>query len=186
MMQPDEPRPDRDPRYSMAPKNAIEDLWKALLVPLFEATGTDLRTGDRITIPLGQWWEWFDECGRDAIRASDTHLNGGTQYQDVTVPRCIIVGLWLSGPPPKPKLPDLMRPEGGGYMPLYCAAQWIATEGGAIAIDPEDRAVWKRAFDDLLGRIASGEVRVVGVRDGEREPVPPPFRGPSGLLPLLR
>jgi hypothetical protein len=144
-------------------------------VPCFEANGTDLRTGDRVTIPPEQWWdlEWFEECCRDAIRANDTHLNGGAQYQDVTVPMRDIVGLWLSGPLPKPQLPDLIRPEGPGYMPLSCAAYWIATEGGAISFDPEDRAVWKRAFDDLLGRIAFEEVQVLGVHHRERKPEPP-------------
>ena len=30
------------------------------------------------------------------------------------------------------ELPALVEPEGPGYMPLYFAAQWIATRGGAV------------------------------------------------------
>ena len=35
------------------------------------------------------------------------------------------------------KLPPLVPPEGPGYMPLYCAAQYIATRDGTVEIDPE-------------------------------------------------
>jgi hypothetical protein len=62
------------------------------------------------------------------------------------------------------QLPELMKPDGGGYMPLYCAAQWIATRGGTLEINPLDEGLWREAFKDLLGRIASEDVKVVGVR----------------------
>jgi hypothetical protein len=35
-------------------------------------------------------------------------------------------------------LPSLVKPEGSGYMPLYFAAQWIATRGGTLEIDPRE------------------------------------------------
>jgi hypothetical protein len=69
-------------------------------------------------------------------------------------------------------LAELMKPEGPGYMPLYCAAQWIATHGGAISFDPADESVWKPAYEQLLARIASEEIKVVGIRNAERQPVP--------------
>jgi hypothetical protein len=56
------------------------------------------------------------------------------------------------------RLPELVRPDGAGYMALYCAAQWIATRGGTLEINP-------------LDRIASEDVKVVGVRDGATETV---------------
>jgi len=68
-------------------------------------------------------------------------------------------------------LPPLVKPEGPGYMPLVCAAQWIATQGGAIEINPHDVAIWKDAYSALLARIASDEVAVIGMRDGENEEV---------------
>jgi len=69
------------------------------------------------------------------------------------------------------QLPPLIKPEGPGYMPLYCAAQWIATEGGSIEIEPRDVAVWKDAFSALLARMASEEATVTGMRDGVREKI---------------
>src|SRR6185437_2756601 len=73
---------------------------------------------------------------------------------------------------PRPPLPELMKPENGVYMPLYCAERWVATEGGSISFDPCDESVWKPAYEQLLARIASEEVRVIGMRNGERQPVP--------------
>ena len=72
----------------------------------------------------------------------------------------------------RPDTAGVMKPEGGGYMPLYCAAQWVATERGAISFDPCDESVWKPVYEQLLARIASEEIKVVGLRDGERQPVP--------------
>jgi len=62
------------------------------------------------------------------------------------------------------RLPELVRPDGAGYMALYCAAQWIATRGGILEINPLDEELWREAFKDLLDRIASGDVKVVGER----------------------
>jgi hypothetical protein len=70
-------------------------------------------------------------------------------------------------PAKPPKLPELMKPDGAGHMPLYCVAQWIATRGGTLEIKPLDEAIWREAFKDLLNRIASRDVKVVGeYRDG--------------------
>ena len=57
-------------------------------------------------------------------------------------------------------------------MPLYCAAQWIATRGGSINFDPCDESVWAEAYAELLARIASEQVTVIGTKDGTRQPVP--------------
>ena len=67
------------------------------------------------------------------------------------------------------KLPETTKPEGPGYMPLYCAAQWIATQGGRIEFNPRDVRVWKSAYAELLPRIASEEVMTTGIRKHERE-----------------
>jgi hypothetical protein len=57
-------------------------------------------------------------------------------------------------------------------MPLYFAAQWIATRGGAVEFEPTDLSVWQEAFAQLLARIASDEVAVTGMCGGERERLP--------------
>ena len=64
-----------------------------------------------------------------------------------------------------------ITPEGTGYMPLYCAAHWIATKGSTLQIDPLDLEVWKSPFSQLLSRISSDEVAVTGLREGQREKI---------------
>jgi len=56
------------------------------------------------------------------------------------------------------------------YAPIFWAALWIATRGGAAEIDPTDTAVWRKAYDgELLPRLAAEEVRVIGEdRGGKR------------------
>jgi hypothetical protein len=71
-----------------------------------------------------------------------------------------------------PKLPELMKPDGLGCMPLSCALRWIATHGGTLEINLLDEAIWREAFKDLRDHIVSGNVNVVGERaDGVSEDV---------------
>jgi hypothetical protein len=85
-------------------------------------------------------------------------------------------------------LPLSMSPTGDGYMPLYCAAEWIATSGGRVDFDVSDETHWPPAFDALLSAIASEKVRVTGVHGHLREAVPAvvfsdlPVFYPSGNL----
>jgi hypothetical protein len=77
---------------------------------------------------------------------------------------------WAPAEPPE--LPELMKPDGAGYMPLYCVAQWIAQRGGTRKINPLDEAIWREAYKDLLDHIVSGDVKVVGERpDGISEEI---------------
>jgi hypothetical protein len=64
-----------------------------------------------------------------------------------------------------------MLPDGPGYMPLTSAAHWIASKGGTTLIGTDEQ-FWRAAFDDLLARIASGDVEVIGRRDSLNEFVP--------------
>jgi hypothetical protein len=68
--------------------------------------------------------------------------------------------------------PARIAPTGDGYMPLYCAAQWIATGGHAVAWDVVADAVWHQSYQALCDAIASEEVNVIGEREGEKKPVP--------------
>jgi hypothetical protein len=95
-------------------------------------------------------------------------------YGDVWIPSGSIMRLWSVPVAPAPiTLPPLVPPVGDGYMPLSCAAQWIATSGGAIEFEPSDQDVWRRAYGLLLDAIASEKVRVTGINAGRRDPVPP-------------
>lgn len=75
-------------------------------------------------------------------------------------------------PPEEWPFPETMKPDGLGYMPLYCAAQWIVSCGGSFSFDPKDETYWKPACDALLARLATEEIRVIGFEHGEPQPVP--------------
>jgi hypothetical protein len=64
------------------------------------------------------------------------------------------------------------RPDGDGVMPLFCAAHWIATEGGRRTFDPADTEIWRPAFRDLLDAIVSGRIPVLGMVEGQSEFIP--------------
>lgn len=167
-----EDRTDRDSEYSASVDRALESLIIGLRSSCLEATGIASDTGVRETIPDLAWHELaIIETDGDVTRPRS---GAGKSYRDILVEMRAVRGLW-SVRPPEPErmtLPPLMRPEGGGYMPLYCAAQWIATEGGAIEFDPEETDRWRSAYADLTARIASDEVKVVGMSNGMREMVP--------------
>lgn len=97
---------------------------------------------------------------------------GRAGYRDLLFPASALRRLWWPVSEQRLNLPQTMPPTGDGYMPLYCAAQWIATEGGVVQFDPEDEAVWRAAYDQLLAAIASEKARVVGTRKGQREVIP--------------
>jgi hypothetical protein len=161
----------QDADDSMSAEQAIQELWQALQLKDFEATGVEEETGKRVSIPAEHWHglTWFEESGKDVIRPQRGHAEGC--YREVIVPAEAVRARWPAGSKPQLALPELMKPEGAGYMPLYCAAQWIATHGGSVSFDPSDESVWKPAYEQLLARIASEEIKVVGSRNGERQPV---------------
>lgn len=69
------------------------------------------------------------------------------------------------------ELPPTVRPEGAGDFPLYCAAQWIVTQGGNRIFDPSEKSVWDAAYDELKARIRSGLISVTGIRNGSPEKI---------------
>lgn len=167
---------EADPDYSMPISDAINALWQALRGSCFEASGIEMASGKREIIDalLLQDLIFGEDEHRDVLRERAPIGIGPVRYRDITVPMGGVRGLWGVRPPPTPqmRLPDLVRPDGPGFMPLYCAAQWIATEGGTIDFDPTDLDRWIAAYGELLARISSDEMKVIGFRDGMREPVP--------------
>ena len=164
----------RDDTDLMSGAEAINELWLATQSGSLEATGIDQETGRRVPIPAEHWHDltWFEENGRDVIGAEPKRSRNTARYDDVIVPAKAVRERWPVGSTSQFALPELMKPEGAGYMPLYCAAQWIATGGGLISFDPCDESVWKPAYEQLLARIASEEIKVIGIRNGERQPIP--------------
>lgn len=165
-------RADRDPEFSMTVEDAVAALLSGLRASCFEATGLADGSNDREPIPDTAWRDLqIVESLDDVVRPRS---GIGRSYRDVLVPMRAVRGLWSTRPPaPEPvSLPPPMAPAGGGYMPLYCAAQWIATEGGKLDFDGRDVERWRPAFAELLARIASEEVKVIGFRDGRNELLP--------------
>ncbi len=151
---------------------AREELWMALREGLISASGVEtLSLGTRREITALDWHELVPveaSDGRDEVRRGPL----GRGYRRVIMPSAGLRHLWPSRPNKQQSLPPIVPPEGDGYMPLYCAAQWIATKGSTIESDPQDLSIWRVAYDELLAAISSDKVRVVGTRSGQREAVP--------------
>ena len=160
-----------DSAQLMSISDAQKALWVGLQNQMFIASGIFIGTGQRIEVPSLDWLDLVAVEGRgevDEVRYGP--LGGG--YRDLRIPSGDLQLIW---PPPKhgpSALPDLNPPDGDGYMPLYSAALWIATEAGTRKFDPADREAWRPAFDGLLAAIASERVRVTGLVDGVRELIP--------------
>ena len=62
---------------------------------------------------------------------------------------------------------------GGGRLHASILCSAVDSERKwSINFDPCDESVWKPAYEQLLARIASEEVKVIGMRNGDRQPVP--------------
>ena len=154
---------------------SVEDvkakLWKALSDNVMQATGMKLPNGEeRVLIPDHEWCDLvpFQRKGRTVLLVrKGQSVSGASGYNDVMVRRQSVMALWpLDHCDGDKLLPATMSPDGPGYMPLYFAAQWIATRGGNFTFDPHHTPNWHAPYADLLARISSGEVTVTGVRDG--------------------
>lgn len=152
---------------AMSVSDAQDALWVALREGFFAASGIDTETNQRVEIPALHWHELIsiETKERDEVRRGRL----GSGYREVLIPSRALRGFWSPPAERQLALPATVLPTGDGYMPLYCAAQWIATRGDSFKFDPEDRAVWMAAYDQLLSAIASEKVRVVGFRDGQPE-----------------
>jgi len=165
---------DRDPKFSMTCSEAKGALWDALQTDCFRASGVDHESRERVQILPTTWIDLklFEERGKAEVRPNALDLNSPHRYQEVLLPSAALRGLWRE-PHLKPTLtlPGPILPTGDGYMPLTSAAQWIATQGGSATFPADDIGCWRPAFDQLLAAIGSDRVRVVGTKDGGREPV---------------
>ena len=84
---------------------------------------------------------YFEVRQKDAVRPGPLASVG---YEAVALPRKGVTALWAEKlDKPVIGLPEIVEPSGPGYMPLYCAAQWIARAGGKRSFDPTDVSVGK-------------------------------------------
>ena len=150
--------------------DAERQLWDALEDGAIEATGIDWTSRRRLIIPrLRQGLEVFQDGEREVVRICEIGHLPKSGYDEVALKRTALA-MW---PGPRPEITSsrslpLISPEGPGYMPLFCAAYWIATKGGSVSFDASERSAWEDAYSQLLARISSNEVTITGIRDGER------------------
>jgi hypothetical protein len=170
----------REANYDKANvKDVKAKLWKVLSDNVMQATGMKRPKGEeRVLIPDHEWCDLapFQRKGRIVLLVrKGQSVSDASGYNDVMVRRQSVMALWplLQREECDRLLPPTMSPDGPGYMPLYCAAQWIATRGGTFTFDPHHTPNWHASYADLLPRISSGEVTVTGVRDGIGEKLDP-------------
>ena len=163
-----EPKGDRVPKV----REAKATLWEAMQDSRLEATGLPSLDLPRGAIPAREWHdlEAIEERGRDTLRRGLTSLTG---YTKIVIARRSVLALWPEVRKVEPvlELPPTIRPEGAGDFPLYCAVQWIATQGGTRTFDPAQKSIWDAAYDELKAHIRSGLVSVTGVRNGIPEKI---------------
>jgi hypothetical protein len=154
----------------MTVEEAKTRLQRALQENTLQATGIPNNGAQRIVIPDHEWRDlkWTEEKGRDFARYGLLSVAG---YSDIAFRQRSVLALWPERHHVRPaaQLPPTVRPDGPGDFPLYCAAQWIATQGGTRTFDPADTSIWDAAFEELKAHIASGHVSVTGVRNGKPE-----------------
>ena len=161
-------RADHPDTTALSIADARKALWAALADKMLIASGIATGPGRRIEIPAVEWLE-LDPYEMMGFPEEVRLRPAGSGYRDVLLPSLDLRRIW--GPRPKAivTLPETQTPLGDGFMPLYCAAQWIATHSGTIDFNPENTDIWRLAFDELTSAIAADKVRVVGSTGGMRE-----------------
>ena len=159
------------PNGAITVKAAQQKLWHALAANVFQATGINTETGERQVISDHQWHdlESIEEEGRDVLRRRRRHGVSKHGYDDIAFRRQNIMAIWQPSriEQRQVELPPPMSPHGPGYMPLYCAAQWIATRGGTFKFDTSYQPIWEQAYTELLARIASDDVAATATYEGK-------------------
>ncbi|RYE51398.1 MAG: hypothetical protein EOP21_01480 [Hyphomicrobiales bacterium] len=159
------------PLPTMSAREARESLWIMLRDGFLKASGIDMGTGRRVEIPSLDWHELVPVQGRGEVDEVRRGLLGDG-YREVLIPSAPVRRHWRRVEKPRLIPTETMAPVGHGYMPLYCAAQWIATAGGRRDFDPDDLEQWRPAYRDLVAAISSDAIRIVGVTGSETKPVP--------------
>jgi hypothetical protein len=158
------------PGDAISISDAKASLWKALEAGALQATGKRNAAEPSGPIPEHEWQNLIDveEGGRDVVRYRERHGLSNRGYEEVKLRRQNVVAIWQPSriDAHVMTLPATMSPHSPGYMPLYCAAQWIATKGGTFDFEPQHHSVWEAAYSELLARIASDEITVIATASG--------------------
>lgn len=152
---------------------ALDLLWKAAEAGALVGTGKPNAFEPPMKIPEHGWRDLapVEERDRDVLRYRERYGFSNRGYESIAFLRADVMAIWQPYRTWEKitELPPTMSPFEPGCMPLFCAAQWIATRGGIHDFQPTYRNMWQAAYSELLARVASNQVAVTGLRDGIRE-----------------
>ena len=163
---------DQSPPMPVPISTAVASLRRLLARGSVQAVGVHNKTGERAIIPAVDWpdLEISEDEGVEVLRGRESpHVR---RYTDIAVDAIAARREWPAAAKLPDRPPNLVRPDGHGYMPLFCAVHWIASRGGAVDVG-WDAEGWENAYADLLDRVAANEVELVGTRGGQRERIEP-------------
>lgn len=155
--------PDRPPRRKDFDV-ARAELWRLLTAGAVSATAVDAVTGKHCSIEPAAWQDGKFLSSRDTLSVGG--LGDPHRYEEFRVPAQAITNIWLPRCDPAMELPEVVVPEGGGHMPLFSVAHWIASRGG-VERDAPEFGVWRATYQELLDHIVAGEVEVIGTRTAD-------------------
>ena len=155
---------------------ARDALWRCLADGSLRASGLLVRSNERVAIPPELWidlrpYEW---SGGDEFRANPEASVGSHVYRGVRLERARVMAIWNKRrrQPAPAANNESTTPVGDGFMPMYCAAHWIATRGNKIDIDLVDEAGWVIAYRQLIDALVSDRVKVIGSHNSSVGTVP--------------
>jgi hypothetical protein len=161
------------PDGALSVADATNRLWKALASGALEAIGKPNALEPSLPIPEHEWRDLaaVEEKGRDVLRYRERHGFSGRGYEDVAFRCKDVLAIWQVHRTWErlTDLPPTIAPLGSGYMPMFCAVQWIATRGGTRTFEPSYATIWEAAYAELLAPVSSNQIVVTGVRNGARE-----------------
>jgi hypothetical protein len=168
----------------------VEEFVSALRNGEVTATGSPLDVDGRVSLTPMQFLDISLDYTSDDWRFTPKPSKGSGGFREVLVPTGEVLKRWRPLPPPMPKgLPQVLRPDHAGYMTVFHALLWIATQGGMDDFDPVDATRWQQAFGALLPALSSGQVPLTGIGSRGREVVEPHvladcrFEPPLGAAP---
>jgi len=174
---------NRLPAGARDPKDAIEDMWRALSSDQLRAEALD-KTGTLVEIAPREWsrLELFEEGGKDVLKYNAMDIPSA--YTESRLKRSDVTCIWTRSQPVAidiiaAELGDITEQNFGlvltdvAYVPFSVAVCWIATKGGLKNISIRDEAEWKRAAASLLSDVSAARIDVIGCGDDqESKPLP--------------
>ena len=156
----------------MSVGEAEKDLWRALSEGQLVAEALDDH-GKPVDIPQREWsyLKLFEDGKRDVLKYEP--LDRNEPFTNLKLKRDDVRSLWPEVRTISVDVETLdlgsITPEhisamhsGESHVPLCVAIAWVATKGGSSFIEIRNDVAWQRGAKDLLQRVASGKIEVIG------------------------